>query len=78
MKFVDSGFVGSRLSFLSDLSKLINFTFFQDLKLMGDPMAMKERSEEMNPKPKEAKVIYLVVLTTKPLEDQNLIHTMTR
>ena len=45
---------------------------------MGDPMAMKERSKEMNPKPKEAKVIYLVVLTTKPLEDQNLIHTMTR
>ena len=42
---------------------------------MGDPMEMKERSEEMNPKPKEAKVIYLGVLTTKPLEDQNLIHT---
>ena len=43
---------------------------------MGDPiMAMKERSEEMDPKPKEDKVIYLGVLTTKPLEDQNLIHT---
>ena len=56
---------------------MINFTFsIQDLKLMGDPMEMKERSEEMNPKPKEAKVIYLGVLTTKPLEDQNLIHTI--
>ena len=58
---------------------MINFTFsIQDLKLMGDPMEMTERSEEMNPKPKKAKVIYLGVLTTKPLEDQNLIHTMTR
>ena len=45
---------------------------------MGDPMAMKERSKEVNPKPKEAKVIYLGVLTTKLLEDQNLIQTMTR
>ena len=42
---------------------------------MGDPMTTKEGVEEMDQKPIEAKVIHQGVLTTKPLEDQNMMQT---